>query len=383
MSISAASEPGRRRENDDIYPEANDSSPVAQESPATIEIADRPIGRGHPTYIIAELSANHGGRYDQAERLVHAAAEAGADAVKLQTYTADTLTLDSPHPAFQIGQGTAWDGRRLYDLYAEASMPWEWQPRLARVAEECGIALFSSPFDATAVEFLMSFDVPAFKIASFEIVDVPLLRRVARCGRPVIVSTGMASQDEIQLAVQTLREHGCSQIALLKCTSAYPASPESMNLKTIADLQRRFGCVAGLSDHTLGPESAIASVCLGASIIEKHLTWSREDGGPDAGFSLEPAEFRALVSSVRTTEKAIGAIHYGPTEFDRRNLHFRRSLFVVRPVRRGQRLGPEDIRSVRPSVGLAPRHWDDVIGRVAAVDIAPGTPLAWEMLAPQ
>lgn len=378
MSTSTANESGNASNRNLAI--ADVDTPVTGQLAATIEIAGRPIGPGHPAYIIAELSANHGGRYELAERLVRAAADAGADAVKLQTYTADTLTLDSDHPAFQIGQGTVWDGRRLYDLYAEAAMPWEWQPRLAQVARHCGIALFSSPFDNSAVEFLMSFDVPAFKIASFEIVDIPLLRKVARCGRPVIVSTGMANRDEIDLAVRTLRDHGCSQIALLKCTSAYPATPESMNLRTIVDLQSRFGCVTGLSDHTIGPESAIASVCLGANIIEKHLTWSREDGGPDAGFSLEPDEFRDMVESVRTTERALGTVHYGPTEFDRRNLHFRRSLFVVRPVRRGQAIGPDDIRSVRPGVGLPPRHWDDAIGRVAAVDIEPGTPLAWELL---
>ena len=277
-------------------------------------IGTAPNGDRHPVYVIAELSANHGNDFQRAADIVLAAAEAGADAVKLQTYTADTLTLDCDRPEFKIDQGTLWDGQTLYDLYQQAHMPWEWQPRLKKIADEIGIALFSSPFDRTAVQFLESFHVPAYKIASFEIVDVGLIKDVAQAvsgtGRPVIVSTGMSTPEEIQRAVQTLRENGVQEIALLKCTSAYPAPPESMNLATIADMAERYQVPIGLSDHTLGITAAVTSVAMGAAIIEKHVCLSRDDGGPDAAFSLEPNELAELIQAVRTAEGAIGTIHY-------------------------------------------------------------------------
>lgn len=345
------------------------------------EINGRRIGPGESAYIIAELSANHHQSFDRAVELIHYAHQAGADAVKLQTYTADTLTLDCDQPFFQIAQGTVWDGRRLYDLYREAATPWEWHRDLMKVANQLGMELFSSPFDETAVDFLERLDVPAYKIASFEIVDIPLLKKVASKGKPVIVSTGMASVSEIELAVKTLSLHGCQDIALLKCTSAYPAPRESMNLRTIPDLAFRFQVPVGISDHTLTSESAMLSVGLGGSIIEKHITICREDGGPDSGFSLTPDEFAEMVSQVRNTESCLGAVHYGPTSSDENNLAFRRSLFVVKDVEPGERLTHENVRSIRPGQGLAPMHLDEVIDRLATEAITKGTPLQWRHVA--
>ena len=344
-------------------------------------INGRPIGNGHKTYIIAELSANHGQSFDRACSLVRFAKEAGADAVKLQTYTADTLTIDCDQDHFRIQQNTIWDGQRLYDLYHEAHTPWEWQPKLKKIANDLGLDLFASPFDDSAVDFLETLDVPAYKVASFEIVDTGLLKRIAATGKPVIVSTGMSTVEEIERAINTLRDHGCPQIALLKCTSAYPAPPESMNLRTIPDLVLRFGLPVGLSDHTLTHESAIASVALGGCIIEKHLTASRADGGPDGSFSLEPAEFAEMVKSVRNTELALGRARYGPTSSDAANRSFRRSLFVVKNVNRGEAFTSDNIRSIRPGQGLEPRFMDDVIGKTATEDIERGTPLNWKHVA--
>ncbi len=280
-----------------------------------IQINNRTIGPGHPTYVIAELSANHHQNFDRAVEIIHMAHKAGADAVKLQTYTADTLTLDSHQSHFKIQSGTVWDGASFYELYQKAYTPWEWQPELKKIANQLGLDLFSSPFDATAVDFLETMNVPAYKIASFEIVDVPLLRKVASTGKPVIVSTGMATVVEIEQAVRTLRDNGCDQVALLKCTSAYPAPPESMNLRTIPDLAFRFQVPVGLSDHTLENHSSLVSVALGASIVEKHITMSRAEAGPDSSFSLEPEEFAQLVSSIRIAETAIGSVRRrGPKE---------------------------------------------------------------------
>ena len=343
-------------------------------------IAGRRIGPGEPVYVVAELSANHHQDYEQAVRLVAAAAEAGADAVKLQTYTADTLTLDSDRPEFRIGAGSPWAGRTLHDLYAEAYTPWEWQPRLKEVAERLGLALFSTPFDPTAVEFLEAMGVPAYKVASFEIVDLPLIRQIAATGKPVIVSTGMATREEIAEAVATIRAAGNEQIALLKCTSAYPSPPESMNLRTIPDLAASFGVPAGLSDHTLGIAVPVAAVALGATIVEKHFTLSRDLGGPDAPFSLEPAEFKAMVEAIRTAEKALGEVAYGPRPDETPSLAFRRSLFVVADVAAGEPLTADNVRSIRPGHGLAPKHLDRVLGRRAARDISRGTPLTWELV---
>lgn len=346
-----------------------------------IRINNRLIGPGQPTYIIAELSANHHQDFDRAVEIVHLAHKAGADAVKLQTYTADTLTIDSDLPHFKVQGGTVWDGTSFYELYKQAYTPWEWQPELKKIANQLGMDLFSSPFDATAVDFLESMNVPAYKIASFEIIDVPLLRKVASTRRPVIVSTGMATIEEIEQAVRTLRDHGCDQVALLKCTSAYPSPVESMNLRTIPDLAFRFPIPIGLSDHTLDHQTSVISVSLGASIIEKHITLSREEDGPDSSFSLEPDEFASLVLAIRTAEKTIGTVHYGPTDSDKNNRAFRRSLFAVQDIQAGEPFTPDNVRSIRPGQGLKPVHLDEVLERFAAEEIPRGTPLKWRHVA--
>jgi len=338
----------------------------------------RHIGWGEPVYIVAELSANHNQDFEQAVALIHAAKEAGADAVKLQTYTPDTLTIPSDKEYFRIGGGTLWDGRTLYDLYGEAYMPWEWQPRLKEIADEIGIDLFSTAFDPTAVDFLEEMGVPLHKVASFEIVDIPLIEKMARTGKPLIMSTGMATLGEIEEAVQAARRAGATQIALLKCTSAYPAPPEEMNLRTIPHLAEAFGVPVGLSDHTLGIAVPVTAVALGACIVEKHFTLSRQIPGPDSAFSLEPAEFRAMVEAIRIAERALGQVHYEVTERERASQVFRRSLFVVQDVKAGEVLTEENVRSIRPGHGLPPKHLPDVLGRRAARDMGRGTPLTWD-----
>jgi pseudaminic acid synthase len=345
-----------------------------------VTIGKRTIGPGLPVYVIAEVSANHHQNFGEAVKIIHAAKDAGADAVKLQTYTADTITINSDRPEFRISGGTIWDGRNLHQLYCEAYTPWEWQPRLKVVANDLGVDLFSTPFDATAVDFLEKLDVPAHKVASFELVDIPLIRKVAQTGKPLIMSTGMASVEEIEEAVQTARQAGATQIALLKCTSAYPAPPEEMNLRTIPELSRRFGVPAGLSDHTMGISIPVAAVALGACIIEKHITLSRSTPGPDSAFSLEPHEFKAMVEAVRDAEKALGAVHFGVSDKEAGVRIFRRSLFVVRNVKRGELFTPENVRSIRPGQGLHTRHMTEVMGRRAARDIERGTPLSWELI---
>lgn len=347
---------------------------------STIRIGNRTIGPGTPVYVIAEISANHQQDYDQAVRIVQAARQAGADAVKLQTYTPDTITIESDRPEFQIGEGTLWKGKELYALYREAYTPWDWQPRLKQVADELGLDCFSSPFDATAVDFLERMKVPAYKVASFELVDIPLIQRIARTGKPLIMSTGMATIEEIEEALLAAREAGATQIALLKCTSAYPAPPEEMNLRTIPELARRFGVPVGLSDHTMGTAVPVAAVALGACIIEKHLTLSRANKGPDSAFSLEPHEFKAMVEAVRTTEKALGGVHFGVSEREAASRVFRRSLFVVADVKCGDRFTPENVRSIRPAHGLHTRHLPDVLGKRAARDLERGTPLSWDVI---
>ena len=346
-----------------------------------IEIGGRRVGSGEPVYVIAELSANHRQNYDQAVRIIQAAKEAGVDAVKLQTYTPDTITIRSDREYFKIGGGTLWDGRTLYDLYGEAYTPWEWQPKLKRVAEDLGLALFSSPFDATAVEFLEKMNVPAYKLASFELVDIPLIQTMARTGKPMIISTGMATIEEIEEAVQAARQAGCTQIALLKCTSAYPAAPEDMNLRTIPELARRFDVPVGLSDHTMGIAAPVAAVALGACIIEKHITLSRADKGPDSAFSLEPAEFKAMVEAVRFAEKALGEVHFGVADHEESSRVFRRSLFVVEDVGQGEVFTARNVRSIRPGNGLHTRHLPEILGRRATRNIERGTPLSWELIA--
>jgi pseudaminic acid synthase len=352
---------------------------MSQRGVATIEIQGRRIGGEQPVYVIAEISANHNQSFEDAVRLVRAAADAGADAVKLQTYTPDTITIDCDNRYFRI-EGTIWEGRNLYQLYGEAYTPWEWQGELKAVAEGRGLHCFSSPFDATAVDFLEELDVPAYKIASFENVDLPLLRRVAATGKPVIVSTGMASLAEIDEAVGTLRAAGAEQVALLKCTSAYPAMPEGMNLRTIPHLGDAFRVPVGLSDHTLGTAVPVAAVALGAAIIEKHITLSREVPGPDSAFSLEPGEFRAMVDAVRMAQPALGQVHYGLSPSEEKSRAFRRSLFVVRDIEAGEELTAANIRSIRPGFGLPPKYLDEVLGKRALRAIARGTPLSWDLV---
>lgn len=345
-----------------------------------VRINDRCIGAGCPVYIIAELSANHNNDFDRAVRIIHAAKTAGADAVKLQTYTADTMTIDCDKEYFRIGKGTVWEGRDLYELYAEACMPWEWQPKLKAVANALGMDCFSTPFDESSVDYLESMDVPAYKIASFELVDIPLIRRVAETGRPMIMSTGMASRQEIEEAVSTARMCSCNQIALLKCTSGYPALPEEMNLRTIQYMAETYCAPVGLSDHSMTTAISVAAVALGACIIEKHLTLSRSDKGPDSHFSLEPDEFKAMVDAVRTAEKALGIISYAAGEKESESRVFRRSLFVVKDIKAGEVFTRDNIRAIRPGYGLHTRHLGAVLGQKASRDIERGTPFSLDLV---
>jgi len=350
---------------------------------AQVTIGRRIVGEGHPVYVIAEVSANHHQDFEQAMKIVRAAKDAGADAIKLQTYTPDTMTIACNRPEFLIGGGTIWDGTTLHELYGQAYTPWDWQPRLKQVANDLGMDLFSTPFDFTAVDFLEEMGVPAHKLASFELVDIPLIQKMARTGKPLIMSTGMSSMEEIEEAVQTARAAGATQIALLKCTSAYPALPEEMNLRTIPELSRRFDLPVGLSDHTMDSAVAVAAVSLGACIIEKHLTLSRAQPGPDGAFSLEPQEFKTLVDAVRIAEKALGTVHFGIEAKEASSRVFRRSLFVVQDVKRGEVFTSENVRSIRPGYGLHTRHLEEVLGRKAAHDIERGTPLSWELVHPK
>ena len=340
-------------------------------------IGGRAVGPGHRVYVVAELSANHQQQFETAVRTVEAAHRAGADAIKLQTYTADTLTIDSDQKWFRIEQGT-WAGRRLYDLYREASTPWEWHRDLQAVARDLGLHFFSTPFDETAVDFLLQLDVPVFKIASFELVDLALLKRIAATGRPVIASTGMATPREIQDALAAL--DGAQGVALLKCTSAYPAPARSVNLRTIPEMSRTFGVPVGLSDHTMGAIAATAATALGANIIEKHLTLSRAAGGPDASFSAEPDEFASMVRSIRATEEVLGGVVYGPTDAERSQVLFRRSLFVVRDMAAGEPFTRESVRSIRPGYGLPVKFLELILTRSATRDISRGTPLDWHLV---
>ena len=345
-----------------------------------ITIGQRAIGAGYPTYVIAEVSANHHQRFEEAVKIIHSAKAAGADAVKLQTYTPDTITIVCDREPFRVGGGTLWDGRNLHELYGEAYTPWDWQPRLKEIANDLGLDLFSTPFDSTAVDFLEQMQVPAHKVASFELVDIPLIQEVARTRKPLIMSTGMASAEEIDEALQAARGAGATQIALLKCTSAYPASADEMNLRTIPELSRRFGVPAGLSDHTMGIAVPVAAVALGACIIEKHLTLSRSQPGPDSAFSLEPHEFKMMVDSVRVAGKALGRVQFecSPEEASSRIL--RRSLFVVRDVKQGETFTSENVRSIRPGHGMHTRYLPEVLGRQATKDIESGTPLSWDLV---
>jgi pseudaminic acid synthase len=348
-----------------------------------ITIGKRSIGTEFPVYVIAEVSANHHQDFGEAVKIIQAAKDAGADAVKLQTYTADTITIASDRPEFRVGGGTLWDGRTLHDLYREAYTPWDWQPKLKQAANDAGLDLFSSPFDDTAVDFLERMDVPAYKIASFELVDIPLISKIANTGKPLIISTGMATYDEIAEAIAAARDAGATQIALLKCSSAYPAPAEEMNLRTIPELSRRFDLPVGLSDHTMGVAAPVAAVALGACIIEKHITLSRGVSGPDSAFSLEPHEFKAMVDAVRVAQKALGEIHFGPIGKETASLAFRRSLFVVKDGKGGEIFTAENVRSIRPGHGMHTRHLHEILNRRAARDIERGTPLHWNLVAPQ
>ncbi len=348
---------------------------------ARIEIARRQIGAGCDPFVIAEMSGNHNQSLQRGMEIIDAAAEAGADAIKLQTYTADTITFNSnAREFFVVEEGSPWEGRSLYELYQEAYTPWEWHKPLFDHARERGLIAFSTPFDPTAVDFLEQLDVPAYKVASFELVDLPLIEKIAGTGKPMIMSTGMATLSEIDEAVEAARGAGAAQIALLKCSSAYPAPPEEMNLRTVPNLQEAFGVPVGLSDHTLGIAMPVAAVALGASIIEKHFTLARRDGGPDSAFSLEPNEFRQMVEAVRAARRALGCVYYGISPHERENRAFRRSLYVVKDVGQGEPFTPENVRSIRPANGLPPKHLAEVLGRGASRAIAAGTPLSWELI---
>jgi pseudaminic acid synthase len=343
-------------------------------------IGNKEIGDGNPVFIIAELSGNHGGNIGTAKEIISKAAETGVDAVKLQTYTADTITIDSDNPDFIVRGGELWEGEKLYDLYSQAFTPWEWHSELFEFARSLGLEAFSSPFDKTAVDFLEDLGVPAYKIASFELIDLPLIKYVATKGRPMIMSTGMATKEEILEAVAAAKEGGCEEIALLRCNSAYPAPIGEMDLKTIPDMRESFGVPVGLSDHTLGVNAAISAVSLGGCIIEKHLCLSRSDPGPDSEFSLEPDEMRALVRGVRDVQESLGEVRYGPSPREEHNLQYRRSIYVVEDIPLDGEISEENVRSIRPGLGLHPKFIDSVIGMSSTRFIPAGTALRWEDL---
>ena len=341
------------------------------------------IGDGHPALIVAEMSGNHRGHLSVAKELVTAIADAGADAVKLQTYTPDSLTIDCDTAPFRLSMEGPWNNRLLYDLYEEAQTPREWHPELARLAAELGLMFFSSPFDLKAIELLEQLNVPAYKIASFELVDHGLIAAAAATGKPVIMSTGMASLDEIGEAVAVARANGAGGIALLKCSSAYPAAVDEMNLSTISDMRKRFDLPVGLSDHTEGTLAALVAVTLGATIIEKHVCLERSAGGPDAHFSLEPRELTELITAVRGAEASLGSALYGPSEHEQESIAYRRSLFVVEDIDEGEQLTHDNVRSIRPAGGLPPKRLADVLGQRAATRIARGTPLTEDLIEPR
>ena len=333
-----------------------------------------------PTFIVAEMSANHLMDFDRAVAIMKAAKEAGADAIKIQTYTADTITLDCDEPCFQITQGTIWDGTTLHKLYQTAYTPWEWQPKLKEIAEEIGLEFFSSPFDFSSVDFLEELDVPVYKIASFEITDIPLIRKIAKLGKPMIFATGVARLADIELALQTCKEEGNEQIILLKCTSSYPAPYEDINLKTMVSMGETFECMIGLSDHSMGHAVADAAVAMGAKIVEKHFTLSREDGGPDAAFSMEPDEFKTMVDDIRKIEKALGKVTYELTQKQTREREHTRSLFVAQDMKAGEVFTAENLKSVRPGCGLHTMYYEELLGKRIKADAKLGTPMSWELV---
>lgn len=346
--------------------------------PHAISIAGRLIGKDHPPYLIAELSGNHNGDLGRALAQIDAAKETGADAVKLQTYRADTITIDHAGPGFVV-QGGLWHGRRLYDLYEEAHTPWEWHGQLFQRAHDHGLHIFSSPFDYTAVDFLETLNVPAYKVASFEMIDLPLIEKMAMTGKPMIISTGIANLEEIGEALATARNAGAAEIVLLHCVSGYPTPIGQINLRTIPDIAERFGTVVGLSDHTLGIAASVGAVALGASVIEKHMTLRRADGGPDAAFSLEPEEFKAMVQACRDTWEALGTASYSLKGSEAGNAAFRRSLYAVSDIEAGEELTHANVRSIRPGYGMAPKYLPQILGSHAATKIARGTPIKPEL----
>lgn len=344
-----------------------------------MKIRNREIGKGHPAYIIAEMSANHAGDIRRAKEIIHAAQEAGADCIKIQTYTPDTITIDCDLPYFHISDGT-WNGENLYQLYQKAYTPWEWQKELKEEADKTGIDFFSSPFDNTAVDFLEEIGVEFYKIASFELVDIPLIEYVASKGKPVIMSTGMASLAEIDEAVSAVHRQGNNNLALLRCASAYPAITDEMNLSTMRNMQETFGVPVGLSDHSMGSVGAVTAVAMGASIIEKHFCIDRSIENPDSSFSMNPEEFRQMVHDIRQAETAIGYVKYGPTQQEKGNLQFRRSIFCVKDIQKGEKITEENIRIIRPGYGLAPKHYHEVLGQIALEDIKRGTPIQFDLI---
>lgn len=344
-----------------------------------IKIKEKYIGGSNPAYIIAEMSANHAGDIERAIEIIHAAKESGADCIKIQTYTPDTMTIPCDKEYFQIKKGT-WEGENLYTLYEKAYTPWEWQGRLKEEAEKVGLHFLSTPFDKTAVDFLEDLGVDFYKIASFEVVDIPLIKYIASKGKPIIMSTGMASLGEIEEAVKTIKEQGNDSICLLRCSSAYPAIPEDMNLQIIEHLAETFNVVTGLSDHSLGSIAAIAAVAMGAKVIEKHFCISRKIENPDASFSMEPEEFKQMVEDIRAAERAIGKVSYEISEREKTNKVFRRSIFIVKDIKKGELFTEENIRVIRPGYGIMPKHYEEILGKKATRDIERGTPLEWKMV---
>jgi pseudaminic acid synthase len=344
-----------------------------------ITIDGRKIGPDYPPYIIAELSANHNGDIDRAFAIMEEAKKAGADAIKLQTYTADTITLECDSEEFQI-HGGLWDGKNLYQLYQEAQMPWEWHKSLFDKAKALGITIFSTPFDFTAVDLLEELNAPAYKIASFELVDLPLIKRVAHTGKPMFMSTGMANEEEIAEAIATAQANGCQELVVLHCVSGYPAPADQYNLRTIADMSARFNVLAGLSDHTIDNATAVAAVALGACLIEKHVTMDRNGGGADDSFSLEPHELATLCKDAKTAWAALGKVNYERTEAEKGNVKFRRSLYVVQDIKAGEKFTTDNVRSIRPGFGLAPKYLDDILGKIATIDIEMGTPMSLDFI---
>ena len=345
-----------------------------------IRIGNRIISKDSPAFIIAEMSGNHNHDFDRAVEIMRAAKETGADAIKVQTYTADTITLDCDDPCFQVTQGTLWDGTTLHKLYEEAYTPWDWQPKLKKIAEEMGLIFFSSPFDLSSIDFLEEMDVPCYKVASFEINDIPFIRKIAKTGKPIIISTGIAYMEDIELAVKTCKEEGNENVILLKCSSAYPTPYEDINLKVIPNMAEVFDCITGLSDHTMGSAVAGAGVALGAKVVEKHLTLSRADGGVDSAFSMEPQEFKEMVDNIRMIEKATGKVTYELTAKQKASRDHSRSLFVAKDMKAGDVFTEENLRSVRPSCGLHTKYYEEILGKKITKDAKLGTPMSWELV---